>query len=316
MITKANPKADTTEHFPSPTLDSIAEVCERASQGDLEARITRIDDSSELKRVCHAINHMLDIADAFVRESSAAMESCARGEFHRPILSRGLEGAYLLGASVINRAGVAMRESQEEISLASRMATENVAAVSAVAAACEELRAAGDEVSRQAGSAAVMTREASGLAASAVQAAGELHEVGRTIGTIIGLIRKVAGQTNLLALNATIEAARAGSHGRGFAVVAAEVKELSRSTATASDEISRELERLVRTVTHVAETIDSVQQTIARTTSSAEAIEASTREQVEATSEISQRIAEISRNTALVSERIESRGAAPVTSEP
>jgi len=72
----------------------------------------------------------------------------------------------------------------------------------------------------------------------------EIRQAGDSIGNVLGVIRSIAEQTNLLALNATIEAARAGEAGKGFAVVAHEIKQLSRSTAEATEEIATTIERL------------------------------------------------------------------------
>ncbi|MCP5513767.1 MAG: CZB domain-containing protein [Leptospiraceae bacterium] len=71
-----------------------------------------------------------------------------------------------------------------------------------------------------------------------------LENFSKDIGKIADKISLIAFQNKLLALNATIEAARAGEAGRSFAVVATEVKRLSESTDSASNDIEKLVKQL------------------------------------------------------------------------
>lgn len=289
-------------------LALIADVCERAAAGDLEARLTDRPKDPQLLRVCNAINRLLDISDAYVRESSAAMQQCAQGIFHRPILKRGFQGSYVNAANVINQAACKMRQGAEtikdleverkkvakEVAAASDEAAHNV---SAVAAACHELSVCTMEITRQTTESTALSRSAVGEVVKAQQAAGELGNAAGQINTVVDLITKIAHQTNLLALNATIEAARAGEHGRSFAVVATEVKNLSRETALATDKISHQIESLQRATAAVSSLVGGVGDCIRKVDQTAASISLAVGEQSKATDEISERINQVSRVT-------------------
>ena len=107
-----------------------------------------------------------------------------------------------------------------------------------------------DTVARESIDSATQLEEVSNKMLNLEQRFGSINNLLKTINTI-------ADQTNLLALNATIEAARAGESGRGFVVVANEVKELSKTTKTANEEIQTNLSQIGQAIQGLSKDIES-----------------------------------------------------------
>ncbi|WP_328461771.1 methyl-accepting chemotaxis protein [Actinoplanes sp. NBC_00393] len=216
----------------------VTEICERARNGDLEARVPPLADTERAIGVRNAINGLLDHIDAFVREAGAASAAAAQGRFHRRFLTQGLAGAYRSAAQQITRSNEVMSRTAEQFADAARgrqaLADELESAVLTVS---EQVATAATEMGRSANGLADFARDAVTNAEQGLGTVSSLRTSSEQIRHAVDLINKVAAQTRLLALNATIEAARAGSAGRGFGVVANEVKSLANETSSSSEEI-------------------------------------------------------------------------------
>jgi methyl-accepting chemotaxis protein len=85
-------------------LRSIEAVCREAARGNLEPRILGLGHDDALAQVARSINHLLDLTDAYVRESTVSLTASVDGRFYRRFLERGMLGSFQVGASTINAA--------------------------------------------------------------------------------------------------------------------------------------------------------------------------------------------------------------------
>jgi len=83
-------------------LITIEAICGRISKGDFEARIIGIDTAGATADAENAVNDAIDRCDAFVRESTAALDAVVRGVYYRYILPGGLNGSFRVAADSIN----------------------------------------------------------------------------------------------------------------------------------------------------------------------------------------------------------------------
>jgi methyl-accepting chemotaxis protein len=170
-----------------------------------------------------------------------------------------------------------------------------------VASASEELTASIGEIARQISSSSTMAGAAVAQGNEAEGRIRKLDETARSIGTVVELIRTIAGQTNLLALNATIEAARAGEAGKGFAVVASEVKNLANQTAKATEEIGTLITGIQESVGGAVEIITRIRTTIDELNDASVAVASAVEQQSAATREIAGNVTSASSAVNLVS---------------
>jgi methyl-accepting chemotaxis protein len=261
-------------------LARTVRVLEVVAAGDLTERLG-IDSGDEIGRMGRSLDEALERMEETVRsigESAVALTASS-------VQLEGLSHQMATGAEeTASQAGV--------VSVASEQVN---ASVQQVAAAVEEMGSTIKEIARNANEAAQVAASAAKVAGDANESIAQLGRSGSEIGQVINVITSIAEQTNLLALNATIEAARAGEAGKGFAVVASEVKELSRATAKATDEIGQKIAAMQQATEASVAAIAKIVEVITRINESQTTIAGAVEEQTATSGEIARSITELSK---------------------
>lgn len=326
----------------SQAIDEVTKVCKEIDQGNFEARIT-ISAHGKEQELYDAVNDAIDRTDAFVREAAAAMDYVAEKKYFRPIIERGMTGAFLKASQDINKSLTNLSDVQnsafelkakvddvvervvetanEIVSVAGNMggridqstsgtievaesAIQTSESILLVAAATEELATSVREISRQVTYASETAQNAMDNVDSIQGDISTLSNEAQNIGEVIQLISDIAAKTNLLALNATVEAARAGEAGKGFAVVAAEVKNLADQTSKATDRISEQIGHIQNATENVVTKSHEINRTINEINEVSGAIAAAVEEQGAATNDIADKVTIVSTQSIKVSDRI------------
>jgi methyl-accepting chemotaxis protein len=89
-------------------LGEIDAICGRAARGDMSGRVLHLKTYGDLSPTLTAFNRLLDLTDAYIRESSASLSFAAQGKYYRPFLPTGMVGQFRQGAEVINAARKSM----------------------------------------------------------------------------------------------------------------------------------------------------------------------------------------------------------------
>ena len=175
------------------------------------------------------------------------------------------------------------------------MSTEVNENVQSVATASEKNADSIREIALKLAESVKIAADAVRTAEATNQTVSNLGTSSAEIGEVVKVIQSIAQQTNLLALNATIEAARAGEAGRGFAVVANEVKELAKSTSTATEDIARKVDAIQNDTKQAVTAISKICETIEQISDLQHAISSAIEDQTVTTNEISSAIQDAAR---------------------
>ncbi|MDF1790888.1 MAG: methyl-accepting chemotaxis protein [Thalassobaculaceae bacterium] len=173
-------------------ITRATDVAAAIAKGDFERRLILIDETGPIGRMLWAINGMVDVSDAFVREAGAALEAVEQGKFYRLIRPEGLNGLYRHSADRINEATASMgRRIATFAELTDRFEAKVWSVVDGVTAAAGQLQSTSGNLKTQASE---TTRQVAGVAAATEEASSNVETVASAAEELSASILEISRQ--------------------------------------------------------------------------------------------------------------------------
>ncbi|WP_417449981.1 methyl-accepting chemotaxis protein [Kordiimonas sp.] len=177
-------------------FEKMQAVLNAAKSGDLEVRVEDWDNYGALSSGMSNLNRVLDLADAFVRESTGSLEAASDEKFYRQFLRTGMMGSFGAGATTINKTidGMQKAKAREEENLGRITATFE----SSVGGLISGLLEAVDKVDHVAATLKQVARDnqvlAASVAASAEEASTNVQTVASAAEELTASVEEIARQ--------------------------------------------------------------------------------------------------------------------------
>lgn len=132
-------------------VKEMLRVSKEWSDGNLEPRLIPpgVPGADE---ICFHLNHLLDLVDAFVRETEASLEAAADGRLDRRFLEQGMPGIFRRGAASVETSRSATLKTSErlagDLENRQRMTAEAARVADEVSEAATQLDATAVDLSR------------------------------------------------------------------------------------------------------------------------------------------------------------------------
>ncbi|MPS31189.1 MULTISPECIES: methyl-accepting chemotaxis protein [unclassified Salinivibrio] len=226
-------------------LSSVEQSIQAIAQGggDLTQRLS-VNGKTEIDRIKHSVNHMLDALQSMVGQIQQAGGRLSDTSTTANNAITDAHQALSDNTETLHQAATAMEQltaTSKDVATNSEASKEkNTAVVSSLNQCMENVA---NNVARN--------QTANTDLQKANSFVSEVKASGSDIASLLDDIRGISDQTNLLALNAAIESARAGEAGRGFAVVADEVRALAQHSQKSVDQIVSTLETFNQLLTDI-----------------------------------------------------------------
>ena len=248
MTPQLQEREQLSAHSKEDWIREASRVCKAAASGDLEARIINIDIDGELGDLLHSINHILDVTDAFIRESGATLTFASQGKFFRQVLTHGMVGSFGQAASSINAATQEMQQQHLNLQRADQERRERAeefeqtiqSLVVAAERSSEELQRAGDQLNE--------------LASNSAEKAETLAQASKR--TSVNVEAVAEASERLAGSAATLSGDVMSSNSEQFSAVISAAQERSKTTRNVVERVSEEsakIETVVKLVRSIAE---------------------------------------------------------------